>query len=463
MANGTRTHPSAILYQNEAKTVTLLDLPRSISLAQHPHLDTESSRQLLSSAGPIAPYPSTEPKSEKARQKLLVRMGPGSPYAKEYEDLIKEGLVEVQERHRGEWCLPRRVAHEAERGRKRKASAVTDEPQDEPPQPLEPNLSFDHSTRPKAPWILATASTENTASSTSSVAQRLLVNPNHSFSTLGVAASPEAVFHVPGRASFFLDTITPASAERWSAAVAKHLAHPTASAGPGQFDFVVLDPPWNNRSAKRAGAYGTAWGDDRPMDAVVDVLGRHLAPAALVACWVTNGAGSRTEAFRAFADWDVRLVEEWVWVKTTTRGEPVTSVGGIWRKPYEVLLIGRKRAGDEVYPTEDVAEQEQVVRRLIVAVPDLHSRKPCLRELLEPLMPEGDEYRALEIFARYLSHGWSVWGDEVLKFNWTGCWRETGSNESLCDLSNSREEPTNGQPELGGTDRSTSQSQSCET
>lgn len=122
----------------------------------------------------------------------------------------------------------------------------------------------------------------------------------------------------------------------------------------------------------------------------------------------------RAEVEKAFEEWNVRLCEEWIWAKVTTEGECVSELDGVWRKPYEVLLLGMRddESGDGVV-------EEKVKRRVIVGVPDLHSRKPCLKTLLEPLLPQG--YRALEIFARNLTQGWCAWGNEVLKFNWEGC------------------------------------------
>ena len=120
------------------------------------------------------------------------------------------------------------------------------------------------------------------------------------------------------------------------------------------------------------------------------------------------------------------MEEEWVWLKVTSNGEPVTELDGLWRKPYEVLLVGRKRLGDETGRKNGAGEGREVKRRLLVAVPDLHSRKPNLRELIEPMMPDPRGCRALEVFARILTARWWAWGDECLKYNWTEFWK-TGS------------------------------------
>lgn len=74
-----------------------------------------------------------------------------------------------------------------------------------------------------------------------------------------------------------------------------------------------------------------------------------------------------------------------------------------------------------------------VKRRVIAAVPDLHSRKPCLKDLFERVFcsaqaPETslvcESYTALEVFARNLTAGWWACGNEVLKFNDRKCWQE---------------------------------------
>ncbi|KAG7287875.1 hypothetical protein NEMBOFW57_007392 [Staphylotrichum longicolle] len=72
-----------------------------------------------------------------------------------------------------------------------------------------------------------------------------------------------------------------------------------------------------------------------------------LAPGGLVAVWVTNAPRFVDLLTRpqggVFAEWDVELVGEWTWAKVTTAGEPVVAVGSAWRKPWERLLIARRR------------------------------------------------------------------------------------------------------------------------
>ncbi|KAG6366486.1 hypothetical protein INS49_000663 [Diaporthe citri] len=184
------------------------------------------------------------------------------------------------------------------------------------------------------------------------------------------------------------------------------------------FDLIVMDPNWPNRSVRRKrGSYQTA----NDLDEIRETLSlipimSHLAPGGLVAVWITNKASVLellTSPRGLFAEWGLELVGEWTWLKVTTAGEPMVDVNSTWRKPWERLLIARKRGAETRLPCRS---------RVIVSVPDLHSRKPNLRPLLEDVLPPG--YRGLEIFARNLTAGWWSWGDEVLKFQQPEHWVE---------------------------------------
>lgn len=135
---------------------------------------------------------------------------------------------------------------------------------------------------------------------------------------------------------------------------------------------------------------------------------------SIAAIWITNAEKPRKAAYDAIHDAGLVVCEEWVWVKTTASGEPIMPVDGLWRKPYEVLVIGRRRDG-----LEGGVWDGEIVRRVIAAVPDVHSRKPNLKDIFERVFfGSGDwGYEALEVFARNLTAGWWGVGNEVLKFN----------------------------------------------
>ncbi|RDW74685.1 MT-A70 family [Aspergillus mulundensis] len=233
-----------------------------------------------------------------------------------------------------------------------------------------------------------------------------------------------------------------------------------------KFNLIVLDPPWANRSVRRSGHYQTQTYLDNEMlmGYISSVFAAHSHPGppplpgdtldrdkfksnlSIAAIWTTNSAKSRAIAYGSLIESGFSICEEWVWIKTTVEGEPVTSIEGLWRKPYEILVIGQKGRGLASGSKDSAsAGGAGVVRRVIAAVPDVHSRKPNLKELFEKVFFSSDsengsgteavngpgnkpvEYSALEVFARNLTAGWWACGNEVLKFNSESWWVEADS------------------------------------
>lgn len=182
------------------------------------------------------------------------------------------------------------------------------------------------------------------------------------------------------------------------------------------FDLIVLDPPWPNRSARRKRRnyiVADSLNEIRGILSSIPVT-VHLASNGLVAIWITNRASIVdlvTGPRGLFNIWGLELVGEWTWLKITTSGEPIVDLSSKWRKPWERILIARRRGSDTKLSCRG---------KVIVSVPDVHSRKPNLRGLFDAVFPV--DYKGLEVFARNLTAGWWSWGDEVLKFqspeNW---------------------------------------------
>ncbi|KAF6233990.1 hypothetical protein HO173_007820 [Letharia columbiana] len=436
--------PTPILYQNPTKTVTLLDIPTSIAHAQGT-VDHPCNDQIYASPPLQTPYPSTEPKTEKAKANVLRTKTPSDIDVGFPDALLQQALREVAEHWplEEDWSLPRKITSLVSERQSRKRKADDDIDQvfstkresvhastavlpaskleiengiDPFPSRTEPDFKFPDSEISvrsiEEPLILSSESTPKayTCSNIRIFTNRLVRNPYPTPLSLQCSG---VKYKTPPNANFLLSKIGQPTAHAFSMAALTLYPTSSATAGPGQFDFVLLDPPWENRSVRRSARYHTMHDSD-PMVVLQAMLGQHIAPGALVGCWITNKASVRDTALDAFQTWDVQLIEEWAWLKTTVGGLPITQIDGLWRKPYEVLLLGRKGSDEAQSPDSDVR------RRVVVAVPDLHSRKPHLKTLIEPFIPAS--YRALEVFARNLTAEWWSWGDEVLKYNWDGHW-----------------------------------------
>ncbi|PRW33311.1 methyltransferase 2 [Chlorella sorokiniana] len=253
----------------------------------------------------------------------------------------------------------------------------------------------------------------------------------------------------------------------------------------GGYHCIVLDPPWENASAKRSARYPTL-----PSRNLLGLPLRQLMcqGGCLVAMWITN-----RERHRRFIDsellpgWGLRHLATWHWLKVTDHGQLVSRLDIEHRRPYESLLLcwpahlppppglpdsgqqlhgssggeqataaaaaaaggqpagriapgrqaaGLLAAGGQAGPSNQSAPDAaangfhllQDLPLVIAAVPPAaHSRKPHLGPLLLPLLPPGA--RCLEMFARELHSGWTSWGNEALKFQSTACFEPAVATE----------------------------------
>jgi N6-adenosine-specific RNA methylase IME4 len=425
---------SCILYSTDR--VALIDIPTSIADAQHnsPGLSTSS---LISCNPRSTPFPNHEPKSDAARQKLRQKMATENDDL--YADLISSALADIRQNYSGPWYLTRTIVSQSEHSlpQKRKihdpasdAESIRDDLLHQLSSDATQSYTFrwrhlddqQHESEPLPP---ETSLWPKYLYNSSDVARLLDVS--------STSMQAPASFYIPPGAAFYLGDCS--NSRSFHLAV-KDVAEQLDT--PRQFDVIVMDPPWPNASVRRTEKSGrsayqvspTVW-DIRQLifEMDIDVL---LANDGVIAIWITNKPAVRDLVLGEdglFDSWDVQLEEEWLWIKTTTEGEPVSSLDALWRKPYEVLLVGRKndpRRSDQHVNSTDGSKVE---RRVIVGLADLHSRKPCLESLFKrfAISPTSTstptKQRILECFARYVVNGWWSWGNQVLKFNHIDCWQ----------------------------------------
>jgi N6-adenosine-specific RNA methylase IME4 len=371
---------SCILYRNPDLTVVLIDIPCSIEVAQG-----ASSQRLLSSKPIEIPFPSVEPKSEKARGNL------GALCLEELllQKYIQISLNQLKSEWKGECCLPRFLTCGAEDGEDEGVEPKMKRKRKEENPPHARTLAL--SETPKHVEVEGQNLSEK---SEDSVFYR---NSTPESRTIAVGRDHKFV-RIPSNSTVLCGDVTST----------RHIF--TAQAP--KFDLVLLDPPWPNRSARRKRSYGISYGSTEIKALLSSIpIVDHQTEDGLVGIWVTNKAAFREMVLGLFEEWGVHLVEEWIWLKVTSSSEPISELGSRWRKPYEILLVGRKGA-----PSDG-----GVTRRVLIGVPDLHSRKPNLKSLFQQVMKK-EKYEALEIFARNLTAGWWAWGDEALKFQGAEYW-----------------------------------------
>ncbi|XP_017876673.1 methyltransferase-like protein 4 [Ceratina calcarata] len=177
-----------------------------------------------------------------------------------------------------------------------------------------------------------------------------------------------------------------------------------------QYDFILLDPPWWNKSIRRKKTkYSQASYKMMYNDELAKIpIGKLLCSNGLVAIWCTNAPSHLHSIFNnIFPSWGITYRAKWYWVKITQAGDTICNFNfAPGKQPYELLVLGSVLNGNEI----DIPEG-----KLLISVPSaVHSHKPPLTEIMREYLPS--EPKCLEIFARYLLPGWASWGLEVLKF-----------------------------------------------
>ncbi|ETS82715.1 hypothetical protein PFICI_04591 [Pestalotiopsis fici W106-1] len=354
---------SCLLFSNSDKSIVLVDIPRSIELAQLPKGQTTPSNRRLLSCQPLAKPWQNQVSSKSSQEPNMSQSASALIDELMACETVRHAHKAIRDTYHGDWHLPRTCA------------------------PLPDQTTIQHNTEaPAVPQKRKLCATE-----------------------LHHGDSPEFNY-IPADSKYLLGSI---ESQRDS----------FLKTAP-QFDIVVLDPPWPSRSVRRKkkNSYSTTY-DMTEMHDLLSLIpiASHLKLEGIVAVWVTNKPAV-IDLLKSpgglFDQWNVEPIGEWIWVKVTSNGEPIVDFGSTWRKPWERLLFAKRRGSSQKLQPE---------RKVVFAVPDLHSRKPNIRMLLEDFLPNG--YLGLEVFSRNLTAGWWSWGDQTLLFQQKQHWVDDSATE----------------------------------
>lgn len=473
-------------------------------------------RYLLSTTPLEAPYPSTtEPKTASARAKVLARIPESERvFHAAILPIVQHALGVIREQFESPgnyWSLPRHIDQKISPVRVKtdsgvcdSASASTSKKRPRTDSVYQEDLAhrikacdasslYEPELGVEAPLILSSTS-PNLFSSTSEL-DTIVKNPSCEPATLSVSSRDETLvsasteYTIPPRSTFILCDIPLSTPKEYERPLGVIPGMPEDQ----KFNLFLFDPPWPNKSVRRSRHYQTHPYAEMELltQRLADILHAHAYEAtspptisqepgttqfqtqdSIAAIWITNAEKARRTAYTVLSSSGFHVCEEWIWIKVTATGEPICPIDALWRKPYEILVIGRRdhnvtnqscfsfhgssdsalnnmhaqADGGGAFGTNSEPDFQtlpptgkNITRRVIAAVPDIHSRKPNLRELFEriffknvvssPSSQAQDQnqdrarpYTALEVFARNLTAGWWACGNEVLKFNDRKCW-----------------------------------------
>lgn len=174
----------------------------------------------------------------------------------------------------------------------------------------------------------------------------------------------------------------------------------------GPFSVVYADPPWRWRPfSDRTGLKKSPQSHYDCME--LDDIKAMQIPAAkdsFLLMWATFPM--LPQALEVMKVWGFTYKTGGSWAKRSKRDRAwAFGTGYIFRSASELLLVGTKGSPKWLSKSE---------RNLWVAPLREHSRKP---DMVHDMIERSTSGPRLELFARQEREGWTVWGNDVEKFN----------------------------------------------
>lgn len=176
----------------------------------------------------------------------------------------------------------------------------------------------------------------------------------------------------------------------------------------GQFQLIVMDPPWENKSVARSNKYATFHHTELLK---IDVPALADPDECVLGIWVTNRPQYTAFILETLLpQWGFTLHDTWFWLKVCADGDLVTPIESSHRLPFEKMIVAYRCADPEQRRALEKRLGEDP--KLLLSIPLRHSWKPPPECFFYESMVTKDA-RKLELFARELRPRWTSVGNEV--------------------------------------------------
>lgn len=187
-----------------------------------------------------------------------------------------------------------------------------------------------------------------------------------------------------------------------------HSGDGVTSAALGQFQLIVMDPPWENKSVARSKKYTTFHHSELLK---IDVPALADPDECVLGIWVTNRPQYNAFILETLLpQWGFTLHDTWFWLKVCVNGDLVTPIESSHRLPFEKMVVAYRCADPE--RRRALVEHLGEDPKLLLSIPLRHSWKPPPERFFDEAVVAKDA-RKLELFARELRPRWTSVGNEV--------------------------------------------------
>ncbi|KAL7071108.1 hypothetical protein ACQ4LE_009812 [Meloidogyne hapla] len=180
------------------------------------------------------------------------------------------------------------------------------------------------------------------------------------------------------------------------------------------FDFIIIDPPWQNRTVKRQKTYKILSNNPQSFNSNLLIFNipipSILTQNGLLCLWITNSEKIFKIALNLIKNWKLKLIAKWHWLKICKSGDPICEFNPSHKVPFETILFACK---------PESVENFKLIKDdfCLISIPNAYpSRKPPISILLEKLKYIKNLQNGLELFGRYLLPNFTTIGYEVIKF-----------------------------------------------